>query len=82
MNLMQDKATFQEWKDSPATQDFLTYLAERQMALMQAWGKGLSVSPEEQAAAVLLGRLSTVRFEDMCEHYGLEMSDATQEIER
>lgn len=75
MSLMQDKATFQEWKDNPATQDFLTYLAERQMALMEAWGRGAPLTPEQQAQAVLLGRLSTIRFEDICEHYEMEMTD-------
>ncbi len=75
MSLMKDKATFQEWKDSPATQDFLTYLQERQMALSAAWGRGASMTLEQQASAVLLGHLSQISFDDIREHYGMEMTD-------
>lgn len=76
MNRMTEPDSFREWLDNPATQDFLKYLRERQMALMEAWGRGLMTSPEQQAQAVLLGRLSDLSFEDMIEHYQLETGDA------
>lgn len=72
MSLMKDKSTFQEWKDNPATQDFLTFLAERQTALAEAWARGASMTLEQQAQSVLLGHLSQISFEDICEHYGME----------
>lgn len=82
MSLMKDRDSFQEWKDHPGTRDFLAYLAERQSRLMEAWGQGANLSPEEQAAAVLLGNLSKVSFEDMVWFYQLETGDASQEVKQ
>lgn len=72
MSLMKERDSFQEWKDQPGTRDFLAFLAERQQHLMEAWGRGAPLTPEEQAQAVLLGHLSRVSFDDMIEHFGLE----------
>lgn len=55
---------FQAWKDSPATQEFLGLLGQRQRDLMAAWGRGASLTPEQQAQAVLLGQLSRIRFRE------------------
>lgn len=73
MSLMKEQDSFQEWKDSPGTRDFLAYLGERRKALMEAWAEGLMVSPEQQAQAVLLSRLCQISFKDMIEHFELEV---------
>lgn len=72
MSLMKERDSFQEWKDQPGTRDFLAFLAKRQQRLMEAWGRGAPLTPEQQAQAVLLGRLSKVSFDDMIEHFELE----------
>jgi hypothetical protein len=69
---------FQRWKDSPLTQEFLSLLKARQQNLMEAWGRGQPVSPEQQAQAVILGQLAQVRFEDVQDMAGVEV-DAAQE---
>ena len=75
MSLMKERESFQEWKDSPGTRDFLAYLAERQKALTEAWGRGAPLTPEQQAQAVVLWRLSQISFDDMIEHFELENGD-------
>lgn len=64
-----DRAEFQNWRDNPVTVEFLGFLRDRQQALMVAWGRGLSLTPEEQAQAVLLGQLADLSFEMIAEEY-------------
>lgn len=72
--LLADKAEFQRWADSPATVEFLSYLRERQLHLMQAWGRGLALTVEQQAQAVLLGQLAELTWEDLAQQYRWEVS--------
>jgi hypothetical protein len=65
---------FQRWKDNPLTREFLSLLAQRQPALTEAWGRGVQMAPEQQAQAVILGQLAQVRFEDVQEMAGVEVS--------
>lgn len=58
-----DREEFQRWMDHPVTVEFRSYLRDRQMALMQAWGRGVSLPVETQAQAVLLGQLVELNFE-------------------
>lgn len=71
-NLLQDPEVFQAWKDSPLTKDFLSLLMLKQRGLMEAWARGHSMQPEEQAQAVLLGRLAGLSHDDVLEILGVE----------
>lgn len=55
---------FQAWRHSPLTVEFLALLRNRQVRLMEAWGRGMVDLPETQAQAVLLGQLSRLRFSE------------------
>ena len=59
-----DPETFKAWAESPLTQEFLGLLGRRQRSLEEAWGRGRSLSAEQQAQAVLLGKLSRLRYDD------------------
>ena len=60
-----NKDQFQAWVESPPTQEFLGFLKAAQVRLMEEWGnRGVSLPPETQAQAVLLGQLSRVCFRD------------------
>lgn len=67
-----EREGFQQWKDSPLTREFLSILANRQLALMEAWARGSLMAPEQQAQAVILGKLAEVSFEDVEEMAGIE----------
>ena len=67
-----DKEEFQRWRDHPLTKEFLTLLGNRQRDLMEAWGRGHSLTPEQQAGAVLLGQLAGLSFEYVCDLAGIE----------
>lgn len=64
-----DPEAFQAWKAQPQTQEFLQFLADRQADLMLAWGQGVSLMPEHQAQAVLLGQLADLSFEMIVAQY-------------
>jgi hypothetical protein len=66
-----EEAEFQRWKDNPLTREFLSLLGKRQLNLMEAWGRGQPMAPEQQAQAVILGQLAQVRFEDVQEMAGV-----------
>lgn len=67
-----DKEEFQRWRDHPLTVEFLGVLRQRRSDLMEAWGRGQFLSPEQQAQAVLLGQLAGVSCNDLREIAGLE----------
>lgn len=70
---------FQRWRDNPLTVEFLGLLKLRRQHLMEAWARGQSLTPEEQAQAVLLGKLSEVRRENLMELAGIEPDDPPQD---
>ncbi len=70
-----DPGEFQRWMDNPTTREFLGYLRDRQQALMAAWGRGVSTTVEQQAAAVLLGQLADLSFEMIEREYRDEEPD-------
>jgi len=70
-NQLQEEETFQAWKDHPLTKDFRALLLLKQQRLMEAWGRGHPMMPEEQAQAVLLGRLADLSHEDVLEILGV-----------
>ena len=59
-----DREAFQAWADLPLTREFLALLTARQDRLAQRWAQGVSMEAELQAQAVVLGRLSRLRFSD------------------
>ena len=69
MNRLLNPEALREWKASPLTQDFLAYLRDRQMDLMQAWGRGVLWNPEQQAQAVLLDQLADLSSEMIAQQY-------------
>jgi hypothetical protein len=73
-----ERAEFQRWRDQPLTHQFLKVLGMRRDNLATAWSQGQPLTPEQQAQAVLLGRLAEVRFEDVAEMAGIETEDETQ----
>lgn len=58
------------WKRDRLTVAFLHFLKGRQMDLMEAWGRGESLTLEHQAQAVLLGKLVDLSHEHVAEQYG------------
>lgn len=58
-----DKEQFQLWRDNPLTKDFLGLLQERHRTLGEAWARGLPLTAEQQATAVLSGQLGQVSFD-------------------
>jgi hypothetical protein len=70
-----EQEAFQQWKDNPLTREFLSILKDRRQHLMEAWGRGQPLMPEQQAQAVLLGQLAEINFEDVQEMAGIEVSD-------
>lgn len=56
---MMDKEQFQEWKGHPLTVEFLNYLKDNQMLLMEQWGSGMAMDPWAQPKALLMGDLSS-----------------------
>lgn len=79
---IQDKAEFQRWRDHPLTVEFLGVLAKAQSNLTEAWGRGQQLAPEQQAQAVMLGRLSRVQHNDILEMLGVEIEDGEEEQDR
>lgn len=67
-----EQAEFQRWKENPLTKDFLSLLAKRQASLMEAWGRGVPMAPEQQAQAVVLGQLAEISFDAVRDMAGLE----------
>lgn len=76
-NLLADRETFQAWRDSPQTKDFMAGLSQRRLDLMEAWARGQPMPPEIQASAVLLGDLVDLSHEDFAKQMlGMEVDDA------
>lgn len=73
-----EREGFQQWKDSPLTQEFLSLLGKRQSALMESWGQGVHLLPEQQAQAVILGQLAEVSFEDVQDMAGIERGEPVE----
>ena len=69
---------FQRWKDQPLTREFLKVLAKRRQALMEGWGSGQMLTPEQQSQAVLLGQLAAVSFDDVCDMAGVERAETVE----
>lgn len=74
-----DKEEFQRWRGHPLTVEFLALLSRRRTELMEAWGRGLRLAPEQQAQAVLLGRLAEVNFNDIRDFVDLPPLEDTEE---
>ncbi len=78
-NLLTSKEEFQRWAEHPGTKAFLAYLLKRQAALMEAWGRGASLVPEQQAQAVLLGQMAGLNSDDIAHEYGVERPEVADE---
>jgi hypothetical protein len=65
MNKLTDPERFREWADQPLTREYLRFLADSRAALVEAWGRGHSMTEQQQGQAVLLGRLSALECEDV-----------------
>ena len=66
------RESLEEWKASPLTAVFLSYLKDRQQSLAAQWARGEALSADCQTKAQLLGELSAPEWEDYAEFYGLE----------
>lgn len=71
-NPLTDPEKLADWKGNPLTAAFLNYLRDRRQRLMEAWAEGRNLSPEEQAASVLMGRLLNLSSDDVREFYDTE----------
>ena len=67
-----EEGEFQRWRDHPLTQEFLELLRQRRDQLAGAWARGLNLSADRQAQAVLLGQLGEINFDVLKELAGLE----------
>lgn len=61
--------TFQAWKDHPLTALFRQYLTDYRKALAQQWAEGVSMSPQDQQTAKILGELSLLEWDDVESFY-------------
>lgn len=77
--MLADKEVFQAWKEDHRTQEFFQYLKDRQTDLSTAWAEGKQLSPEQQAQAVLLGRLADLSHDDIIEQYAIEQPERDDE---
>ena len=59
-----DPRQFQEWADSPVTQQAFKGLRDQQRALALRWAQGECLSPAAQTKAKVLGELANLSFED------------------
>jgi hypothetical protein len=74
MQILEPEA-FSQWRASPLTQEFLLLLSKRRDNLKEAWAQGQPLTVEQQAQAVLLGRLAQVSFDDVRDFAGLDPLD-------
>lgn len=65
--LLADPEELEAWKQTPATKDFLTLLAERRLHLMEQWAAGHRLGEAEQAQAVTLSKLLNLSADDFGE---------------
>ncbi len=79
MNPLVEPEQFQAWKGHRLTEPFLAYLRDRQMALMEAWGRGQALPLEYQAKASLLGELASLSCEQVRDFY--QVNEETDGVE-
>lgn len=77
--LLIDPEELRRWKSQPATEEFFLLLEKRRQDLTQAWARGVSMGPEQQASAVLLSQLLGLSAEDFRNEFGIEERDDEQE---
>ena len=70
VNRLVNPETLGAWKSRPETQEFLRFLKDRQMVLMEAWSRGVSAS---QSEAVFLGEILNLSSEDVANFYNIEV---------
>lgn len=74
-NLITDKAAFLAWRDSPATQEFLGFLAEEARRLADLWTTGAELPLRAQHRAQLFRELSEIDYEWIAATYGIELKE-------
>ncbi|HNG55645.1 MAG TPA: hypothetical protein PLR85_19855, partial [Nitrospira sp.] len=52
-NKLTDPEVFRMWKEHRLTKAYLEYLSQRRVNLMEAWGSGRLLQPEDQMEAFL-----------------------------
>lgn len=60
------------WRQQPATQEFFLFLTNRLADLMTRWAEGAPLGSEEQAQAVTLSKLLSLKASDVADYYGIE----------
>ena len=75
VNQLIDPEALGAWKAHPLTVEFLTYLRDRQQALMELWGRGQPMGPEWQREASLLGSILHLQSEEIATFYEVERDE-------
>lgn len=60
------------WRQQPGTQEFFRFLGDRRADLMSRWAEGAPLGSEEQAQAVTLSKLLSLKASDVAEYYAIE----------
>jgi len=71
-NLLTDPERWAACRDREETRAFFQHLKDRQDNLMQAWGQGRKLLPEDQGEAMGLHHLLILSGEDLRAFYGIE----------
>jgi hypothetical protein len=79
-----NREAFQEWRESPLTQDFFRLMADRKQSLMEQWAAGTpgAHSPEFQAQARLLGQLAEMNWDSLHGLFGIERKEEENDDNR
>jgi len=70
VNRLVNPETLGAWKSHPETQEFLRFLRDRRMVLMEQWSRGLAADRSE---AVFLGKILNLSSEDVADFYNIEV---------
>lgn len=70
VNRLINPETLGAWKSHPETQEFLRFLRDRQMVLMEQWSRG---SAADQSEAVFLGKILNLSSEHVADFYNIEV---------
>jgi hypothetical protein len=75
------KETFEAWRAHSLTALFRRYLTDFREAQAQKWAEGVSMSPEDQQTAKILGELSRLEWPDVASFYGLPVEETESEAQ-
>lgn len=69
--LLTNQEELSSWLQQPMTQEFMQFLADRRVNLMEAWASGQTMNPQWQAQAMTLTMLINLKAEDVRAFYDI-----------